>query len=217
MKVRASYGSLGNTIGGNYDWQALYKKVNNVFNESVQNGLVQSSIQNLLLSWEKVTTWNVALEASFLNSRLTTELDVYQRNTSDILTASIIYNTMGNISAPMSNTASLRNRGVEINLGWNDKVRDFRYSVGVNFSYNKNTVTDFKGSLKYEQDDSTLDIWGNPTWRYTNLADVSTGGDTRRVEGHMIDEYFLRRPYKGNGTYYNADGSVNPKGGLAMV
>ena len=45
------------------------------------------------------------------------------------------------------------------------------------------------------------------------LADVSTGGDTRRVEGHMIDEYFLRRPYKGDGSYKLADGSVNPKGG----
>ena len=44
---------LGNTVGGNYDWQALYKKVNNVFDEKVQNGLIQSSIQNLALSWEK--------------------------------------------------------------------------------------------------------------------------------------------------------------------
>lgn len=36
LKIRASYGSLGNTVGGNYDWQALYKKVNNVFDEKVQ-------------------------------------------------------------------------------------------------------------------------------------------------------------------------------------
>ena len=53
LKLRVSYGSLGNTVGGNYDWQALYKKVNNVFDERVQNGLIQSSIQNLALSWEK--------------------------------------------------------------------------------------------------------------------------------------------------------------------
>ena len=47
LKIRASYGSLGNTVGGNYDWQALYKKVNNVFDEKVQNGLIQSSIRIL--------------------------------------------------------------------------------------------------------------------------------------------------------------------------
>ena len=213
LKIRASYGTLGNTVSGNYDWQTLYGKVNNVFNESVQNGLVQTSIQNLALSWEKVTTYNLGFDAAFLNQRLTLEANAYMRKTSDILTSSIIYKTMGTISAPMSNTASLRNTGFEFDLGWNDRAGDFHYGVSLNFSYNKNKVTDFKGSLNYELDESTKDIWGNPTWRYTNLADVSTGGDTRRVEGHMIDEWFLRRPYKGDGSYTLADGSVNPKGG----
>lgn len=213
MKLRASYGSLGNTVGGNYDWQALYKKVNNVFDERVQNGLIQSSIQNLALSWEKVTTYNIGLDASFLNQRLSLEADFYLRKTSDILTNSIMYKTMGSISAPMSNTASLSNRGLELNLGWNDQIKDFRYGVGINLAFNKNKVTDFKGELRYELDEDVKDIWGNPTMRYTNLADVSTGGDTRRVEGHMIDEFFLRRPYSGDGSYKLADGSVNPNGG----
>lgn len=213
LKLRASYGSLGNTVSGNYDWQALYKKVNHVFNESVQNGLIQSSIQNLGLSWEKVTSYNIGLDAGFLNNRLTAELDFYVRNTSDILTNSVIYKTMGTITAPMSNTASVRNRGFEFTLGWNDRIKDFSYGVSLNMGFNKNEVTDFQGGLIYEQDPNTLDIWGNPTWRYTNLADVSTGTDTRRVEGHMIDEWFLRRPYSGDGSYYLADGSVNPKGG----
>jgi hypothetical protein len=120
---------------------------------------------------------------------------------------------MGNISSPMSNTADMENTGVEIMLSWNDKAGDFRYGATLNASYNVNEVTKFKGNLKYELDENTLDIWDKPTWRYTNLSDVSTGGDTRRVEGHRIDEYFLRRPYQGNGTYTNADGSVNPNGG----
>ena len=214
LKLRASYGTLGNTVSGNYDWQTLYQKVNNVFNEQVANGVIQQTIQNLTLSWEKLTTYNLGLEARLLNNRLNTELDFYVRNTSDILTASIIYLTMGNISAPMANTASMTNKGVELTLGWNDRAgKDFRYGINANISYNANHVTNFKGSLRYEQDPNTLDIWGNPTWRYTNLADVSTGGDTRRVEGHMIDEWFLRRPYSGNGSYTNADGTVNPAGG----
>ncbi len=213
LKIRGSIGTLGNTVGGNYDWQALYTKVNNVFDERVQNGLIQSSIQNLALSWEKVTTYNLGFDAGLFNQHLSVEADVYLRKTSDILTSSIIYKTMGSISAPMSNTASLINRGLEVNLGWNDRIGDFNYSVGLNVAFNKNKVTDFKGSLKYELDESVTDIWGNPTMRYTNLADVSTGGDTRRVEGHMIDEYFLRRPYHGDGSYKLPDGSVNPKGG----
>lgn len=213
LKLRASYGTLGNTVSGNYDWQTLYQKVNNVFNEQVANGVIQQTIQNLGLSWEKLTTYNAGLEARFLKQRLSLEADIYYRHTSDILTAAIIYQTMGNISAPMSNTASLGNRGIDLTLGWNDKIGDFRYGISINGNYNMNNVTKFKGALKYEEDPATLDIWGNPTRRYTNLADVSTGGDTRRVEGHMIDEWFLRRPYTGTGTYTNADGSVNPGGG----
>lgn len=213
LKLKASYGTLGNTVSGNYDWQTLYRQVNNVFNQQVANGVIQSTIQNLGLSWEKLTTYNLGVEASFLRDRLSTELDVYYRKTSDILTAAIIYHTMGNISAPMSNTASLGNKGIDLTIGWRDKLKDFRYGANFNVNYNSNKVTDFKGQLNYAQDPSTLDIWGNPTWRYTNLADVSTGGNTRRVEGHMIDEWFLRKPYSGDGTYTNTDGSVNPAGG----
>ncbi|WP_018629061.1 SusC/RagA family TonB-linked outer membrane protein [Niabella aurantiaca] len=213
LKLRASYGTVGNTVSGNYDWQTLYQKVNSVFNEQVANGVIQQTIQNLALSWEKLTTYNLGLEARFLQHRLSTELDLYYRHTSDILTPAIIYLTMGNIGAPMSNTASLGNKGIELTLGWHDRVGEFKYGVNANVSYNDNKVTKFKGSLAYQQDASTLDTWGNPTWRYTNLADVSTGGDTRRVEGHMIDEWFLRRPYAGNGMYTNADGTVNPNGG----
>jgi TonB-linked SusC/RagA family outer membrane protein len=213
LKLRASYGSLGNTTSGNYDWQALYKKVNNVFDEQVANGVIQSSIPNYLLSWEKVTTFDLGFDASFLKQRLGVEFDWYKRHTEGILATSPIYLTMGNISAPMSNTADVQNTGVEFTLSWNDKIGDVRYGVTANASYNINEVTKFKGALKYEQDPNTLDIWGNPTWRYTNLSDVSTGGDYRRVEGYAIDEYFLRRPYQGNGSYTNADGSVNPNGG----
>jgi TonB-linked SusC/RagA family outer membrane protein len=213
LKLRASYGSLGNTVSDNYDWQVLYKKINNVFNESVTNGLIQSQLLNNALSWEKVTSLDLGLEASFLNRRLGTELVWYRRLTTGILAKPSQYLTMGTIDAPMSNTADMRNTGFEIMLSWNDNVSDFSYGATLNASYNVNVVTKFKGALKYEQDPATLDVWGNPVNKYTNLSDVSTGGDTRRVEGHTIDEYFLRRPYQGNGTYNNADGSVNPQGG----
>ncbi len=213
LKLKASYGTLGNTVGGNYDWQALYRKVNAVLGETATAGVVQTSIQNLGLSWEKLTTYNVGLEAYFLKQRLNVEVDAYYRETSDILASGKIYMTMGNITAPMENTATMGNRGIEVAVNWHDKIGKFKYGIGVNGSYNTNKVIDFKGKLVYAEDTSVKDIWGNPTMRYTNLADVSTGGDTRRVEGHRIDEWYLARPYSGNGTYTNTDGSVNPKGG----
>lgn len=213
LKLKASYGVLGNQISGYYDWQSIYSKVNNVFNESVQNGLIQSQLPNYMLSWEKTATANFGLESNLLKQRLSLEFDYYTRRTSDMLVQPPQYLTIGTVSSPKANSAKMKNNGIDFNIGWNDKVGNFRYSVGANIGYSTNEVTDYKGSLIYAEDPNTLDIWGNPTWRYTNLSDVSSGGNNRIVEGHMVNEFYLCRPYSGSGTYMNADGSVNPNGG----
>ena len=56
----------------------------------------------------------------------------------------------------------------------------------------------------------------NGKWTYhTNLGEVSTGGNERIVEGHMINEYYVLNLYKGTGNSFNTDGTVNPAGGPA--
>ena len=214
LKLKASYGTLGNQVSDYYDWQSVYVNKNNVFDESIQNGVIQSQLPNYSLSWEKTTTINVGLEAGFLRNRLGVEFDAFTRRTTDMLVYPPQYSTIGNVKAPRSNLADMKNGGFDISLNWNDRIDNFRYSIGFNAAYNTNEVTKYKGELIYESDPTTLDIWGNTTLRYTNLADVSTINDQRRiVEGKMVNEYFLRKPYKGNGSYMNTDGSVNPNGG----
>lgn len=215
LKLRTSYGSLGNVVSGNYAWQALYGKVNNVLNEQVANGVIQRTQQNPFLSWEKVYTMNVGLDARFVNDRLGAEIDVYQRKTKDMLGDVLNYLTLGNdISAQKANLYAMRNKGFELNLTWTDNIKNFKYGVGLNTTYNRNELTQYNGALTYAYDETTNDAWGNPgVWRYTNLGKASTGGGTRRAETHMIDEWYLHKPYQGLGTYYNQDGSVNPAGG----
>ncbi|MDR2915082.1 MAG: TonB-dependent receptor [Tannerella sp.] len=216
LKLKASYGTLGNQVSGYYDWQSLYEKKNNVFNESIQNGVVQSQLPNFSLSWEKTSTLNVGFESTFLKNRLGLDFDVFTRHTTDMLVNPPQYLTIGNVKSPKSNLAEMKNSGIDIALSWQDRIGDFSYRIGVNAGYNTNEVTKYKGALVYEADAATLDIWGNPTWRYTNLADVTTvddDGHRRIAEGHMVNEYFIRKPYKGSATYMNADGTVNPNGG----
>ncbi|MDR1783392.1 MAG: TonB-dependent receptor [Dysgonamonadaceae bacterium] len=213
LKLRASWGKLGNTASGNYSWQALYSKKSNVLDQAVQNGLAQSQLPNPYLSWESVTTTDLGFDAAFLKQKLTLEFDVYSRNTSGILTSPPIYYTMGNISAPMANTADMNNKGLEFTVGWNDKKGDFRYGISLNASYNTNKVTNFKGALEWGEIAGATDVNGNPVMGWVNLSDVSTGSDTRRVEGYSLDEWFLRTPYTGTGTYTKSDGSVDPNGG----
>ena len=214
LKLKGSYGTLGNQVSDYYDWQSIYVKKNNVFNESIQNGVVQSQLPNYALSWEKTTTINVGFEANFMKNRLGIDFDYFTRNTTDMLVNPPQYLTIGNVTSPKSNLADMKNSGFDININWNDQIGNIRYYVGVNAAYNTNEVTKYKGELTYIADPSVLDIWGNPTMRYTNLADVSTVDREKRiVEGHMVNEFFVRQPYQGSGMHKNADGSVNPNGG----
>lgn len=229
LKLKASYGVLGNQILGYYDtnskryigyydWQMLYSKVNTVLNESAQSGIVQSQLANYDLTWEKTASTNLGFEAGFLNQRLQVEFDYFFRKTKNMLVSPDLYLTLGNVTSPKFNSAEMNSNGLEMNIGWNDKIGNVRYSVTANATYMTNKVTKFNGALNYEADPSVLDRWGNPTWRYTNLSQASNTGtvdgtNTRIVEGHKANEFFMRKPYKGDESYYLSDGKVNPNGG----
>jgi len=104
----------------------------------------------------------------------------------------------------------MRNRGVEIALTWNDKAGDFRYSATVNFAYNVNTVVKYLGKMKegWETDDNGNNVY------VSNIGQAaSMSGNNIVTEDHAYNEYFMRVMYKGTGTYNNADGTVDIKGG----
>lgn len=214
LKLRASWGSLGNTGTGDYAWQSIYGNVNNVMNEFIQNGLIQTQLPNYLLSWERTNTTGIALEGAILKNRLSFEFDWYLRQTFDLLAKPTIFNTVGNVSAPLENTNSMKNTGIDITLNWRDKIGSVKYGIGFNAGFGKTIVTKYMEDLVYEQDPNTLDVWGNPTWRYTNLAAAGTiSSNTAVIKGREYGEFFMRTAYSGNGTYYHADGTVNPSGG----
>jgi TonB-linked SusC/RagA family outer membrane protein len=212
LKLRLSWGRLGNTTSGYYDWQATYGKVNYVLNNSIYNGLAVNKIANGLLQWESVTSKGIGMDASFLDQRLSLDVDLYDKLTEGILTSPAIYLTMGKATAPTQNTSDMQNRGVEITLGWQDKVGDVRYAVSGNFAYNKNKVVKYLGKLEQGWEENPD---GTRTY-VSNIGDVAATGaetGTLRVEDHLFDEYYLRTHYSGTGTYYNGDGSVDPNGG----
>ncbi|TDE17213.1 SusC/RagA family TonB-linked outer membrane protein [Dyadobacter psychrotolerans] len=213
LKLRASWGKLGNNASGDYDYQATYGKVGYSFNGAVSSGLVQGKIANPLLKWETTTVTNVGVDANAFNNRANIELEWYQKYTDGILTTPPIPITAGTVSAPTQNTAAVRNRGLELSLGWRDKIGEFNYSVSGNFAYNINKVMTYKGKLREQWVENA-----NGTRTYTsNLGEVSTGGDNQILEGYAINEFYLRERYKGDGSFA-AGGDVNinsgPKDGM---
>ena len=213
LKLKASWGQLGNQISGYYDWQSIYAKTNVVFDQSVDVGVIQRQLPNFLMTWEKTATTNVGFESNFLKQRLSLEVEYYIKKTTDMLVQPPQYLTLGVINSPQVNAAALKNNGVDVGVGWRDRVGKFRYSVNANLGYSVNEITKYNGKLKYELDDKTLDTWSNPTMRYTNLSDATTIDGNRVItEGRPHNEFFLRRPYQGTGTY-TKNGAVDPNGG----
>ena len=205
LKLRASWGQLGNSaIGSYYAYQSLYSVVNYVFGNSVSSGFGMASFSNPELQWETTAVSNVGLDASLLNNRLNATVDLYNKVTDGILYQPSLSTSLSYFASPYQNIAEVTNRGAEFTLGWQDTKKDFYYSVNANFSLNHNEVTKYKGKLQRGWKDGEY---------YTNLGDVSTGGDTRVLEGHQINEYYLLNIYKGNGSHFNADGTVNIGGG----
>ncbi len=145
LKLRASYGSLGNNSVGNYDALSVYSIGNYVLNGSVQQGLYQNTIANSLLTWEQTYMANFGLDFSFINNKLTSTIEVFNKKTVGILINLPAPLVHGTATIPKQNSATVINNGVEITLGWQDKIDNFSYYVKGNLSYIKNEVTKYKG------------------------------------------------------------------------
>ncbi len=207
LKLRASWGKLGNNSIGNYDWQALYTATNYSFNGVNASGIAITSINNLSLEWEETAVTNLGLDFGFFEDRFTGSIDLYDKRTSGILYRPNISMIFGNASAPLDNIAKVCNKGIELELSWKDSIGEaFHYNIKGTFAYNKNEVTKYKGKLQ--------EGWNDDHTEYsTNIGDISTGSTTRVLEGHMINEWYLPEVYKGNGKYFDASGNVLPNGG----
>lgn len=138
-KIRVSYGHLGNNSGvGSYQQREIMTQNNYMFDGSIATGFVYNKMLNRALTWEKSQVFNVGLDLSLLRGRLSAELDYYDRLTKGMLQNSqMSIHLTGAYEAPKANLGNLRNRGVEANVTWRDKVGEFSYSVNANASYNR--------------------------------------------------------------------------------
>ncbi|MFT4032596.1 MAG: TonB-dependent receptor [Siphonobacter sp.] len=214
LKIRGSWGKLGNNVmntdasQGNYDYQSLYNTNTYSYNGVAATGLWQGKIANSNLKWESTTVTDLGIEGSVWKGAVNFELDLYRKYTDGILTTPPIQLVLGTATAPTQNTAAVLNKGIELTLGWRGKAGDFNFGLTGNFAYNYNRVTKYKGKFV----EGYNEVNGVKTYS-SNIGDVSSGSDTRVLEGHTISELYVQTVYKGDGTYTNPDGTINVNGG----
>jgi len=182
-KLRASYGGLGNNSGvGRYEQQTTLTANNYMIGGTQVIGLVNNKLINQDLSWESTNVFNVGLELGFLNNRLTAELDYYDRLTKGIIQGSQLSNLLtGAFSAPNTNIGNMRNRGVELTLGWRDKVGAFSYGISLNGSYNRTNLEKWSQLLTrgatYNNSTVFLNMPYNYTYAYVDKGIAQTWAD----------------------------------------
>jgi TonB-linked SusC/RagA family outer membrane protein len=147
LKIRANYGTLGSSNIGYWDYQETINIAPRAVFGSPEYqlvGMTQSRISNNNLVWEKNTQANIGLDAGFLNNRLNFTFEYFNSKSTDLLVYLPILMSSGNEGGnPAVNAASLRNTGIEIDLGWKDQIgKDFSYSASLNFSITRNKILD---------------------------------------------------------------------------
>lgn len=153
LKLRASYGELGNNYLGddgytaNYMAISSYSDVQYPFGNVAQNGMTLTSIANGALTWESTAVTNFAVDFTTLNNRLSGTVEYFIKNTKDILISLPAPLVHGNASIPRQNSAKVRNKGFELTLNWADHINEFHYNIGANLTFVDNKVTKFKGDV----------------------------------------------------------------------
>lgn len=145
LKLRASYGTLGNDGGDNvayYQYLSKFKTGTNAVFGSGATGILPSVYPSRSITWETTTTANVGFDLGLWNGLLSLEFDYFHKRTSDILMSRVrtIPDTFG-ASLPKENYAELLNQGCEFLLRHDNKIGDFTYYISTNFSFARNHYT----------------------------------------------------------------------------
>lgn len=171
LKVRASYGSLGNQVtDGNFQYLSFLdgKVLNYVLDGKIISSLTQPTLASSNISWETVSTTNFGLDWGLLNNRLSGSFDYYIRRTSDMVVSKDYPAVLGT-SGGKENLADMRTNGWELSLTWHDRIKDvggspLDYNIGISVYDNTSKITKYDNLTGYVEDyyvgKKIGDIWG---------------------------------------------------------
>jgi TonB-dependent starch-binding outer membrane protein SusC len=189
LKINASYGRLGSSNIGYYDYQSVLNiNPQYVFGaNNLQNGITTVRLVNQDLRWEMMEQINLGLESVLLGGRLIPTLNFYQSETRDVLTNMPILWTTGNDGGePLGNAASLRNTGFELDMTWRDRIEasNLNYSVGFNFGSMKNEIVDLGYGNEVFYTWQTINEIGQPIGMYYLIQTMGLFQNEQEVQSH---------------------------------
>ena len=193
LKLRASWGRVGNLGSISYNYKSALLGRDNVFDERGQYGVTSGTVWgnviynstalNPDLTWETSEQWDLGLDLSMFNDRLSVSMDYFDKRTFNLIQSQTMnWPTTIGIDAMLVNLGEVRNRGFELAASWSDQInKDWSYFISGNFSYLKNWVSD----IGVKNADGTPGVWTNDTG-FRSISYVY-----RTAEGQPLNSFYL--------------------------
>ncbi len=157
LKLRASWGTSGNYNIGDYSTIPTLGTYNYTFNNVAAVGQAPAGVTNPDLGWENSRTFDVGLDVSVLNNRISAAFDVYNKLNTNLLLNVPLPGATG-FASYLSNAGSVRNTGWEIELNTRNTTGALKWNTSLNFSHNANKVVSLAGGVDQILIPSSFDI-----------------------------------------------------------
>lgn len=184
LKLRASWGKLGNQEIGNYAYlETLSSQGGYYFGDKKYVGMKRAKIANENIKWETTTITDFGFDASFWRGKINVVFDWYEKNTSNILLRLPMPNIfLGDLDSPYQNAGKVRNRGWELAVNYYDQKGDWTWQAGFSVSGVKNEILEMGGVESI--DNNIINREGDAIGSYYGLKAVGiyrTEEDLNRV------------------------------------
>jgi TonB-linked SusC/RagA family outer membrane protein len=236
VKLRGSYGSLGNGSIASYLFQENFQIKQSA---RIVNGVrsQETSQPNVLpngLTWETAKMADIGLDMTSLSNRLTFTGDIYQRVTDNMFTVGKTLPDVFGTTVPKGNYADMRTNGFEVSVSWHDQLRvaskPFHYSVSAWMSDNTTKVTQYNNTTKaltdYYSGEKLGEIWGyvnDGFWTAANINDPKTGAAATQnlfhasSNGTWLPGDIKFKDIHNKGVINNGDNTVNNPGDMKII
>jgi len=195
LKLRTSYGVLGNQEIGDYQYSAaISSNINYVVGADQQKwfGAIQTAFASPNIKWESTKTSNIGLDIGFLQDRLNITADYFIKKTTDLLLNVPIPGSAGSISNPVVNAGDLRNKGIEVGVNFNDHIGKLNYGVYGTISAVKNKVIAlgtgtqqiFGGQPTHHGASSTLTEAGGSIGSFYLIKDIGVFNSQAEIDSY---------------------------------
>lgn len=146
LKLRLSYGQSGNQAISPYQSLATIQGVTTSFNNQLVPAVIEGRLENENLRWETTTQTNAGLDIELWDGKVFSTIDLYQKETEDLLQNITLAPNTGFTSA-LINAGNVKNRGLELELGAYPLKKKLEWQISGNISWNRNEITDL-GSVE---------------------------------------------------------------------